>query len=61
MSRERHQRPRPERVVDRAYRNHPVHDCLYAVLAKREQARLVTADRRFAAKLAAESIDFVAV
>src|SRR5450631_3582282 len=32
--------------------DHPVYDCLYAVLAKRENAQLVTADRRFAAKLA---------
>ncbi len=31
--------------------DHSVYDCLYAALAKREGARLITADRRFAAKL----------
>jgi predicted nucleic acid-binding protein len=39
--------------------DHPVYDCLYAVVAKRENARLVTADRRFAAKLANERVDVV--
>jgi predicted nucleic acid-binding protein len=39
--------------------DHPVYDCLYAVVAKREGARLITADRRFAAKLKAEAIDVV--
>lgn len=36
--------------------DHPVYDCLYAAVAKRERALFVTADRRFAAKLAAKSI-----
>ncbi len=39
--------------------DHPVYDCLYAVLAKRENARLATADRRFAAKLVDEMVDVV--
>jgi predicted nucleic acid-binding protein len=41
--------------------DHPVYDCLYAVLAKRENARLATADRRFVAKLANEMMDVVAL
>jgi predicted nucleic acid-binding protein len=41
--------------------DHPVYDCLYAVLAKRENARLATADRRFAAKLANETVNVVAL
>lgn len=39
--------------------DHPVYDCLYAAVAKREGARLITADRRFAGKLKAEAIDVV--
>ncbi len=39
--------------------DHPVYDCLYAVLAKRENARLATADRRFAAKFVDETVDVV--
>ncbi|MBD5654063.1 MAG: type II toxin-antitoxin system VapC family toxin [Candidatus Eremiobacteraeota bacterium] len=39
--------------------DHPVCDCLYAVLAKRENARFATADPRFAAKLINESVDVV--
>ncbi len=39
--------------------DHSVYDCLYAVLAKRENARLATADRRFAAKLVDEMVDVV--
>jgi predicted nucleic acid-binding protein len=41
--------------------DHPVYDCLYAVLAKRENGRLATVDRRFAAKLARESVDVIAL
>ena len=41
--------------------DHPVYDCLYAVLAKRENAQLVTADRRFAAKLTNDIVDVVTV
>ena len=43
---------------------HPVYDCLYLVLAKREGARLVTADQQFAARASAvgegELIDLLA-
>jgi predicted nucleic acid-binding protein len=41
--------------------DHPVYDCLYAVLARRLNARFATADRRFAAKLVNEKIDVVAL
>ena len=41
--------------------DHPVYDCLYAVLAKRENGRLATADRRFAAKVAQDSVDVIAL
>ena len=41
--------------------DHPVYDCLYAVLAKRENAQLVTADRHFAAKLTGDIADVVTV
>jgi predicted nucleic acid-binding protein len=37
--------------------DHPVYDCLDAVLAKRENSRLVTADLRFAAKLTNDVVD----
>ena len=37
--------------------DHPVYDCLYAVIAARQTARLLTADRRFATKLSGEEID----
>ncbi len=39
--------------------DHSVYDCLYAVVAKRERAKLMTADRRFARKLEAEAIEVV--
>lgn len=35
--------------------NHPVYDCIYVALAKRIDAKLVTADQRLAGKLAAAS------
>ena len=41
--------------------DHPVYDCLYAVLAKRENAQLVTADRTFAAKLTNDIVDVVTI
>ena len=41
--------------------DHPVYDCLYAVIAAREGAQLLTADRRFAGKLASEPIDVLTV
>jgi len=37
--------------------DHPVYDCLYAIAAQREGARLVTADRRFADRLAGEPVE----
>ncbi len=30
---------------------HPIDDCLYAAVARREDGKLLTADRRFARKL----------
>jgi len=39
--------------------DHSIYDCLYAVVAQREGARFVTADRRFARKLQGLSIDVV--
>lgn len=45
-------------ALDMALRlDHPVYDCLYAVAAQREGARLVTADRRFADRLAGEPVE----
>lgn len=45
-------------ALDMALRlDHPVHGCLYAVGAQREGARLITADRRFAQRLADEPVD----
>ncbi len=41
--------------------DYPVYDCLYAVLTMRENARFVTADRRFGVKLHAESLDVLVV
>jgi predicted nucleic acid-binding protein len=38
---------------------HPVYGCLYAVVARRERARLITADRRFAGKLIDGAVDIV--
>jgi predicted nucleic acid-binding protein len=49
-------------ALDLAMRlDHPVYDCLYAVAAQREGARLITADRRFADRLAGEPIDVLAL
>lgn len=49
-------------ALDLAIRlDHPVYDCLYAVAAQREGARLITADRRFADRLAGEPIDVLAL
>jgi len=31
--------------------DHPIYDCLYAAVARREDGKLLTADRRFARKL----------
>ncbi len=39
--------------------NHPIYDCLYAAIATRERARLVTADRRFAGKLNGLIVDVI--
>lgn len=36
--------------------DHPDYDCIYAAIADREQARLLTADRRFAPKLPSSEI-----
>jgi predicted nucleic acid-binding protein len=36
--------------------DHPVYDCLYAIAAERAAATLVTADKRFAAKLVGQDI-----
>jgi predicted nucleic acid-binding protein len=41
--------------------DHPVYDCLYAVLAKRENSQLVTADLRLAAKLTNDVVDVVTI
>lgn len=39
--------------------DHPAYDCLYAAVARRENARLLTGDRRFAKKLRSSNIDVV--
>jgi len=39
--------------------DHSVYDCLYAAVAERENARLITADQRLARKLAKRKIDVV--
>jgi predicted nucleic acid-binding protein len=39
--------------------DHPVYDCLYLALAEREGCRLVTADRRLAAKAGAELVTLI--
>ena len=39
--------------------NHPVYDCLYASVAKRADATILTADRRFAAKARNVRVQFI--
>jgi len=39
--------------------DHSVYDCLYAAVAERENARLITADQRLARKLTKRKIDVV--
>lgn len=40
--------------------DHPVYDCLYVALARRENARFITADRRLGRKAAKAGVDVVA-
>ena len=37
--------------------DHPVYDCVYVALARRERARLVTSDRRLARRIASRRLD----
>lgn len=41
--------------------DHPVYDCLYAAVAQRESARLISADRRFVRKLSGHSLEAIAL
>jgi predicted nucleic acid-binding protein len=39
--------------------DHPVYDCLYAAVAQRENARLISADRRFIRKLSEHALEVI--